>query len=78
MKTLEDAVCMTAVFAAIFDFPISFPVSGWFSVIPLSISALRMNQLFAKPPAAHAIVLVAAFSNISFGPVAAADLLRLI
>ena len=78
IKILEDAVYITAVLAAIYDFPIGFPVSGSFNSMPLYISALRINQLFANPPAAQAIVLVIALSMISLAPDAAADLLRLI
>ena len=78
IRILDDAVCITAVFAAILDLPIGFPVSGSLSMIPDCISALLMNQLFAKPPAAQATVLVIVLSMINLAPVAAADRFKLI
>lgn len=77
INILEEAVCKTAVFAAILDLPIGLPVSGSLSKIPAYISALLINQLLAKPPAAQATVLVIVFSIISLAPVAAADLFKL-
>ena len=78
IKILDEAVCMTAVFAAILDLPIGAPVSGSFNMIPLYISALLMNQLFANPPAAKATVLVIVLSMINLAPVAAADRFKFI
>ena len=78
ISILEEAVCRTAVFAAILDLPIGLPVSGSLSKIPACISALLMNQLLAKPPHMQATVLVKALSMMRRAPVADADLFALI
>ena len=75
-KILELAVYMTAFLAATFDLPRGAPVSGSNISMPLYISELLMNQLFANPPVIHAVVLEAALSKTSLAPVAYADLLR--
>ena len=72
-KILDDAVYMTADLAHFTDLPIGSFVSGSHSSIPFSISTYLMNQLFAKPPAMQATVLVNAFNPTRRAPVALAE-----
>jgi len=74
-KILDEAVCKTAALAHFGDLPIGSLVSGSHSSMPLSISTYLMNQLLAKPPHMHAVVLVMALSRMRRAPVADADLL---
>ena len=67
---LDDAVCITALFAAMWLLPIEINgLAGLKMLMPASSSWVRIKKVFRNPAAAFAKIVDNVFENIILGPV---------